>query len=75
MLYHIGCAFSYSILNQPPLPIHPSSSYECVGKSLYYPRCFLMKESGDIHAQNVIVPEDKIQEISSINLESEEASS
>lgn len=73
MLYRITCNFSYSILNQKPLPIRTSSLYEFVGRSIYYPHCFVMREIGKELAPFIIVPEDKIQEISSISLESEDA--
>ena len=73
MLYRIRCDFSYSILQQKPLAIQASSIYEFVGRSIYYPHCFVMKKSGKDSAQHFIVPEDKVQEISSISLESEDA--
>ena len=65
--------FSYGILDQKPLPIRTNSLYELVSKSIYYLHCFVMKESGMEFAPFIIVPEDKIQEISSISLESEDA--
>lgn len=73
MLFQIRCDFSYSILQQKPLAIQASSVYEFVGTSIYYPHCFVMKESGKDSARFFVVPEDKVQEISSISLESEAA--
>ena len=73
LFYRITCNFSYSILSQNPLPIRAGSIYEIVGKSVYYPHCFVMKESGKEIAPFIIVPEDRVQEISSISLDSEDA--
>ena len=56
-----------------PLAIQASSTYEFVGKSIYFPHCLVMKESGKDSAPHFIVPEDKVQDISSINIESDAA--
>ncbi len=73
MLFRIRCGFSYSVLQKKPLAIQAKSTYEFVGKSIYYPHCFVMKESGKESAPHFIVPEDKVQDISSISLESDAA--
>ena len=61
-------------MGEVPYPITIGMLYSLIGESLYYPNCYLM-ESIEKNPVRIIVPKDKIQEISSINLERDAASS
>ena len=73
-MYQITCKYAYSIFGECPTAISNSTYYNLIGESLYYSGCFLM-ESVSRPVKRIIVPKDKVQEISSIKLESEAASS
>ena len=73
-MYQITCKYAYSIMGECPAVVSNRAYYNLIGESLYYPGCFLM-ESVAVPFIRIIVPKDKVQEISSIKFESEAASS
>lgn len=71
-MYQITCTHAYSILGETSIGIPSCSRYNLIAESIYYPGCFLVESISLPHIR-LIIPRDRVQEISSINSKSEAA--
>lgn len=74
-MYYIKCHRGYSLFGECAIPISKDEVYDIVGESIYFPGTYLMECLNPKSKHRVIVPKDRVYEISSINFVSDAASS
>ncbi len=74
-MYYINCKRGYSLFGESAVPILKDEVYVVVGESIYFPGAYLMECISDKNKHRVIVPKDRVYEISAINFVSDAASS
>lgn len=74
-MYYIKCHRGYSLFGECAIPISKDDTYDIVGESIYFPGTYLMECLSRKNKHRVIVPKDRVYEISSINFVSDAASS
>lgn len=74
-MYHIECKRGYSLLGESAVPIPKDEVYIIIGESIYFPGAYVMESINNKNRHRIIVPKDRVYEISAINFVSDAASS
>lgn len=74
-MFYIKCQRGYSLLGECAIPISKNEVYGIIGESIYFPGTYLMECLNQESKHRVVVPQDCVYEISSINFVSDAASS
>lgn len=74
-MYYIKCQRGYSLFGECAIQISQNEVYIIISESIYFPGTYLMECLNPKNKHRVIVPKDRVYEISSISFVSDAASS